>query len=1207
MFRNLILSSLCLIVSVATSFADPSKAPKRSSATRKPSSTQSVTTRQERMDRVVDEAAVSSRETAIVNIKRILRMKRGTKEEPGLLWRLAEMEWRSSKNHFRVGVSHGGKQGSNKRYDELLHAVVDHTSEILQRFPKFKEIRNVLLLRGKSYAELNQKNLALKDYLTYIDRYAEEPQTVSVRLMAADVMAEFSQHKEILAILRPVDLTKSHDGLVGHVVERQALAYFYTEAYAEALKKAEWMLRYDRSKNLHLEKVSHYDEVIAMVALFYGSAFEKRLAGYSLEHALEYFSKLEKGQIQSKVSHEFVIVMRSKEMQAEVIDWKDLHLKRIPENYATLMALVDAYDAIINWKMYPKFGTIEKDFDKFFDQNPAYIARAQNEEYFKKFKKNLLEFADKIYSTLPKKDASVADHQVIAEPYLTALNAYSRIADAKDEVKAKVRFRVGEFYVGMRDWDKAQRAFTEVYQAKNFVVTEPGLRDQARIRAMTARYDYFKDQGIIPKSLKALPLSASANKKPLPQDVYEWIKWVDEVAGLATTSAGGPAVQAKNDPKASTASVESNPKETMDKLLFEANRLFYSYGDIDTAYKRMLQYVGTRPDSKLTPPTCALIMDTLIESEAWVATRTLSMKFLTMPNVAVGDFKTKLQVLEQDSHYKIIQNFYKTKDYPKVVQFGEEHLKLYPQTKRKVDIIAMLGKASIETQNQEASLAYMNQVIELSPNHDSAGAAYFIRAQDHEKAFRFKQAFDDYYKIYKLPSDKRGIGDKDIGNLKKKLFVLGLTSDDQGVLKLISQAPEFCGIDKPDPDLRVECDRFVATQLLKREDRRTPWQLVEAGDKSAASARSAWYAAALMKGSPLPNSVLKRVIEDLQKSMDKLDPMTQMEVLSSLNVSIPAVFQKKIETVESLSKIDKRIDYLKNSLEKRVREVTGLENLAAAMILLPSPEVRVNVLGRLSQAFLKVAEEIRAIPVPKGFQAEEAEVFKQAMTQLIVPLTQKYEQIGQQSWEISKKFGLKTFWVDSVTLDQTGHEFENLTLQWNERQALLDSLPEDYKKTPWAQAVKTNQVRPMIFFYQFSQTPESERLKMSENEKTVLQMATLAGLNMPSSLVQQAKDKESAIRGEALRMSLLVRILHALEAQSYADIKNLRAIFDQKGFDDENKEEAKILKLAETFEKRTNEYLAKKDAEAKAQAKAELEAKSRAPAQKTEKNEGAKK
>jgi len=649
----------------------------------------------------------------------------------------------------------------------------------------------------------------------------------------------------------------------------------------------------------------------------------------------------------------------------------------------------------------------------------------------------------------------------------------------------------------------------------------------------------------------------------------------------------------------------------MDKLLFKANRLFYSYGDIDTAYKRMLQYVGTRPESKLTPPTCALIMDTLIESEAWVATRTLSMKFLTMPNVAVGPFKTKLEVLEQDSHYKIIQNFYKTKDYPKVVQFGEEHLKLYPQTKRKVDIIAMLGKASVETHNQEASLAYMNQVIELAPNHESAGAAYFIRAQDYEKSFHFKQAFDDYYKIYRLPADKRGLSEKDTGNLKKKLFILGLTSDDQGILKLLAQAPEFCGVDKPDPDLRVECDRFVATQLLKHGDRRTAWQLVEVGDRATASARSAWYAVALTKGSALPNSVVKRVIEDLQKSLDKLDPMTQMVVLSSLNLSVPAIFEKKIETVESLSKIDKRIDYLKNSLEKRVREVSGLENLAAAMILLPSPEIRVNVLGRLSQAFLNVAEEIRAIPVPKGFKAEEGEVFKQAMAQLMIPLKQKYEQIGQQSWEISKKFGLKTFWVDALTLEQTGHEFENLNIQWNEEQALLDSLPEDFKKTPWAQAVKTNQVRPMIFFYQFSQTPESERLKMSENEKTVLRMATLAALNMPSSLVQQAKDQEPNIRGEALRMSLMVRIRHAVEAQSYADIKALRATFDDKGFDDKNKAEDKILKLAETFEKRTNEYIAQKDteakAQAKAQAKAEAEAKSRAPAQKEEKNEGVKK
>jgi len=51
-----------------------------------------ILTDQEDIDRVVDEAAVSSKEAAILNLKRLLKLKKGTPEEPALLWRLADME-----------------------------------------------------------------------------------------------------------------------------------------------------------------------------------------------------------------------------------------------------------------------------------------------------------------------------------------------------------------------------------------------------------------------------------------------------------------------------------------------------------------------------------------------------------------------------------------------------------------------------------------------------------------------------------------------------------------------------------------------------------------------------------------------------------------------------------------------------------------------------------------------------------------------------------------------------------------------------------------------------------------------------------------------------------------------------------------------------------------------------------------------------------
>src|SRR5690606_24985244 len=110
---------------------------------------------------------------------------------------------------------------------------------------KFKHIREVLVRRGRSFEELKRKDYALRDYLTYIAKYPDERGTVEVRLMASDVLAEQNRHQEILNILKPVDLTKTYNGLEAQVVEKQALANFNVERYPEALRKAEWLLRYD--------------------------------------------------------------------------------------------------------------------------------------------------------------------------------------------------------------------------------------------------------------------------------------------------------------------------------------------------------------------------------------------------------------------------------------------------------------------------------------------------------------------------------------------------------------------------------------------------------------------------------------------------------------------------------------------------------------------------------------------------------------------------------------------------------------------------------------------------------------------------------------------------------------------------------------------------------------------------------------------------
>ena len=1091
-------------------------------------------TDQEDMDRMVDEAAVSSKEAAISNLKRLLSTKKGAPDEAMLIWRLADMEWRATKSHFRVGMSRGPKTRSNTRYEELMTAVIEHTTVLLTRYPKFKDTRDVLLRRGRAYQEMKKTDLAKNDYLTFIQKFPKDPQIVPVRLMAADILFDDNKYTEVLGVLAPVDMNEMNAGLNGAVAEKQSFSFFHLDRFPEAFAKGEWLLAYDRRKGLDQEQEGHYDQVLAMMALFYGTTIEKQLPGYDLDHAYAYFVKLEGGKVFGKLSNEFCLVLRSKDLQQHIFTWKELVMRNAPGVDDIAKTLVSTYDAAITWKNYVELSKLETDFRTFFSKNPNMIVSLQKEEYYRKFKAEVLDFAERIYKTVPVKEAKVQDYQVIADPYLRALSAYMTLADAKDPMKAKVRFRMGEFYVGLRDWEKAQAMFTEVYSTNKYV-SDPKFREEARVKAMTARYDYFKDRGVIPKDLKAMSLKTPT--KSLPSDVAEWIKWLDEVSPTK-----------KND-------------DAFEKLVFEANRVIYSYGQIEVAYKRMLHFVGTRPNSKLTPPTAALVMDTLIESEAWVAVRTLAQKFLTMPNVATDGYRQKLEELEKDAHFKILAAAFKNKDFPKVLALGEEHIKLYPNSKKRVDVLALMGKAALEQGNSALSLTYLNQVAIADPKNESANVAYFIRAQDLEKKFLFREAFLDYQKLLTAPAASSGIAAKDLPQLRRKVFTLGLNSADPAIYQQISTGQLFCaGPNRA--DLAADCDRLLAMQALFNEkDKRTGWEFIAIAEKASKESRAAWYAAAFTKGSKLPTPVLQHSMDEFVKSANHLDPVSAQLTLFSFRKSFKKIYEDKIADVERESKIIPRLDQLQASIQKRVRDIARVEQLGTSAIEIPDPELKVYVLGRLSKVYDALANEMRSMPEPKGLKDIEKEPYKQMLGTVIDPIAGKAAQIGQQAWEISAQSGIPTPYSPEAVRAQ----FAGVTAGWDIFSALNRGLSANGKDHPWAKAIQGGNFYAALFFNQLVEENAVQNLNLGVEDQTILQMLTHYQMGRPSEMVRVAAAKESLLKGESLRLSILSRLFEYTLAQSPTELAKLRQSFVTAGLKDQAVGELDFLKVSETL------------------------------------------
>lgn len=1047
-------------------------------------------TQQERLDRAVDVAAVASRETAISNLKRLLRLKRGTPQEAGLIWRLTDIEWKATRNHFRVGATNGENSSANLRYQELLKSVITHTTDLMARFPNFKDWDEALFRRGQAYQELEKKELAIADYIAYTEKYPRGRQHVTVRLLAADLYKQKSQFTEVLRILQPVDIEANHGGLEAQVVERQAFANFNLERFPEALRKTEWLFSYLRRPNVDVTKTTPKAEVIAMIALFYGTAYERGQVGYSLEHAFSYFRKLDQGRSVAELSKQFVLVLRSKDRHADVFAWKNLHLQKALKTEITLYVLIEAYDAVIAWKEYKEFKNIEKDFDLYFSANPKSILRAAQIDEFKKFKSTLLDFSEKLYQTLPKPNPSPAEHWQIANEFLTALSAYMRISDPKDLNKAKVRYRMGEFYVGLKDYEKAQMSFTEVFQTKEYIVMPPEFREQARTQAILARYDFFKEKGILPNDLKAQKLTSP--KKVLEPQVAEWVRWVEEVA----------------------AQPQNLKNETFDKLLFEANRLTYAYGDVDLAYRKMLNYVGLRPNSKLTPATCALIIDTLILSEAWVATRTLSMRFQKMPNVSVGEFKTKLVKLELDSHFKITQTFFKLKDYKKAYLLGEEHLKTYSKSEHRVEVLTLLGRSAMELKSPKRALVYFEEVLKVNPNSDVAGVTYTLRAEEAERSFNFRTAFEDLLRVYELPQEKSGISPADVSNLKRKIFLLANLSGESKLLDRLRLHPKFCK-NSEDPTIQWECERFEATQAFYSDDGHTAWQMIELSEKSRGPKKVLWLASAFSKGSQLPNSVLKKTTQDLLAGVSSLDPVSKMETLSHLIRAVPETFDRKMNAAEDNARIEKKFSKFKDSLEKRLKDVQGLEGVAGDFIQIPVPELRIKVLSRLRVAYESVAKEVGEVPTPKDFNEEEAQVFQQAITQITEPLKLKVDQLVQEEWALGKEYSLSVQKIPQALVDKFKIEKIPVAPKDFEIKQWVKALPSKAQDSTWSQLVLGEQIRPLVFMTQLSQTPEMDRFGLIEQEKWMLQIASLRKLGFEWDAIQLLRQVAPKLTAEA--------------------------------------------------------------------------------------------
>ena len=336
------------------------------------SKTAASSAQQEKIDRLVDRAALTEAnraiKTTLEQLKKTQRLKLGHEREEMLLFKLGDLQHQRAELEFRVGMH----QKSDGKYRKALEESIRTLTEVATRFPHTEEMARLLFLRARAYSDLDKPQLAEKDFLKITDKFPEFEQVDSARVALAGIYTERTDHKQAIQALKPIR-ANPESAFYPHALQQMAWSYFNLEQTDEAIEAAFDVVRHLRAK-IDAKEAGNTDSSVmerAMqdIATFYGEAVERDPQTYTPAAAWKLFtqihkkSELEESVGLSPMSVRLAKILRSKSMGKELKEWAALLWKERPtlETTVSVDYLMREYSDLQNdWKVSLEIPPIAK-------------------------------------------------------------------------------------------------------------------------------------------------------------------------------------------------------------------------------------------------------------------------------------------------------------------------------------------------------------------------------------------------------------------------------------------------------------------------------------------------------------------------------------------------------------------------------------------------------------------------------------------------------------------------------------------------------------------------------------------------------------------------------------------------------------------------------------------------------------------------------
>ena len=490
------------------------------------------------------------------------------------------------------------------------------------------------------------------------------------------------------------------------------------------------------------------------------------------------------------------------------------------------------------------------------------------------------------------------------------------------------------------------------------VADQKDLAIQASVKSLDVRYQMIQDKGWRPAELAAKNIDSSP--KDLPQPVKEWISWVDQFP-------------------ASDVGSKTIFDQKYDAILFESNRILYSFDHVSQAVDRLQAFVEKYPTSKSAMPSAALVIDTYVTSKKWTEAYTTAMKFATVNAWKGTDFSKRLALVIGDSYYSILNTSYMAKDYAGTLKNADDFLHKNPGNRRQTDFLELAANASLGMGDKVRASGYFKQLAQMPGEKKEVAALGQMTdgsiAEDH---FDFAAASDSYRRLV-----ESGAPQGQTPDMRRKILLFAWLSADPGRLNSALSNHAICP---------------SATDAVCKE--------YKSRDGQTSSVAVALNRLKTQKRLSFKTRVdlMKQVASEWahQSSIDQ-------------QVLVAEVVDEMPELLHGL-RLDVRksaqVTFDQWSIQHRMKLMNHLESVSESLVALPMTRVQIAAQLEVAGSYQDMVQDLHAIKKPKGLSDQDAKDVEAAIANAAAPFVKKREDLKVAALKHVQETG-----ADAKTLD----------------------------------------------------------------------------------------------------------------------------------------------------------------------------------------------